>query len=47
LRLLLDTPTLLWLLEADPRLSRRAAGTLADADADKLVSAVTAFEICL
>jgi PIN domain nuclease of toxin-antitoxin system len=47
LRLLLDTHTLLWVLEDNPRLSRRAAETLAAPGAELLVSAVSAFEICL
>jgi PIN domain nuclease of toxin-antitoxin system len=47
LRLLLDTHALLWVLEDNPRLSRRAAEALSTPAADKLVSAVSAFEICL
>jgi PIN domain nuclease of toxin-antitoxin system len=47
LRLLLDTHTLLWVLEDNPRLSRRAAEALHTEETEKLVSAVSAFEICL
>lgn len=47
MRLLLDTHTLLWVLEDNPRLSRRAAEALAAPETEKLVSAVSAFEICL
>lgn len=47
MRLLLDTHTLLWVLENNPRLSRNAARLLAEPDAEKLVSAVSAYEICL
>jgi PIN domain nuclease of toxin-antitoxin system len=47
LRLLLDTHALLWALEGNPRLSARAADVLGDADAQKLVSAASAYEICL
>jgi len=46
LRLLLDTHALLWVLEDNPRLSRRAAAALGDPEVEKLVSAVSAFEIC-
>ena len=47
MRLLLDTHALLWVLEDNPRLSRGAAEALASPDAELLVSAVSAFEICL
>lgn len=47
MRLLLDTHALLWVLEGNPRLSRRATEALAAPDAERLVSAVSAFEICL
>lgn len=47
MRLLLDTHTLLWVLEDNPRLSRRAAEALGAPDAEKLVSAVSAYEISL
>jgi PIN domain nuclease of toxin-antitoxin system len=47
LRLLLDTHALLWVLEDNVRLSRRAAEALEAPDAEKLVSAASAFEICL
>jgi len=46
LRLLLDTHTLLWAVEANTRLSRRAAEAL-NAASEKLVSSVTVYEICL
>lgn len=46
MRLLLDTHALLWVLEGNERLSRRAADALAAPDAEKLVSAVSAYEIC-
>jgi len=45
--LLLDTHALLWVLEGNPRLSGRAAEALADPTGEKLVSAVSAYEICL
>ena len=47
MRLLLDTHALLWVLEDNPRLSRRAAEALRADETEKLVSAVCAFEICL
>ncbi|HEX6376265.1 MAG TPA: type II toxin-antitoxin system VapC family toxin [Allosphingosinicella sp.] len=47
MRLLLDTHTLLWVLEDNPRLSRRAAEALDAVETEKLVSAVSAYEICL
>lgn len=47
MRLLLDTHALLWVLEDNPRLSQPAAEALAAADVEKLVSAASAFEICL
>jgi PIN domain nuclease of toxin-antitoxin system len=47
LRVLLDTHALLWVLEGNPRLSRRAAEALGAPEAEKLVSAASAFEICL
>lgn len=47
MRLLLDTHTLLWVLEGNLRLSRRVADLLRAEDTEKLVSAVSAFEICL
>jgi PIN domain nuclease of toxin-antitoxin system len=47
LRLLLDTHALLWVIEGNPRLSRRAAEAINAPDAEMLVSAVSAFEICL
>jgi PIN domain nuclease of toxin-antitoxin system len=47
LRLLLDTHALLWVLEGNPRLSQRAAEALAAPEVEKLVSAASAFEICL
>ena len=47
MRLILDTHALLWAVEANPRLSRRAAAALEDAASEKLVSAVSVYEICL
>ena len=47
MRLLLDTHALLWMLEGNPRLSARALELLADPAVDKIVSAVSAYEVCL
>ena len=47
MRLLLDTHALFWLLEDNPRLSARAVEAMSAPDAELLVSAVSAFEICL
>lgn len=47
MRLLLDTHALLWTLEDNPRLSARAARALREPDAEKLISAVSVYEICL
>ena len=47
MRLLLDTHALIWALEGSPRLSARAAARLGGPDAEKLVSAVSVYEICL
>lgn len=47
MRILLDTHALLWALERNPRLSDRAAEALSDPANQKLVSAVSAYEICL
>jgi len=44
-RVLLDTHTLLWWLDGDRRLSRRAKLTIADDANDVLVSAASAWEI--
>jgi len=44
-RVLLDTHTLLWWLDGDRRLSRRARSVIADDDTAVLVSAATAWEI--
>jgi len=44
-RVLLDTHTLLWWLDGDRRLSRRARTVIADDDNVVLVSAVSAWEI--
>jgi PIN domain nuclease of toxin-antitoxin system len=44
-RLLLDTHTLLWWFEEDPRLSSRAEAMIADRRNDIYVSAATAWEI--
>ncbi len=45
MRLLLDTHALLWWLDGDRRLSRRARSRLQDADNVVLVSAASAWEI--
>ena len=45
MRLLLDTHTLLWWLDGDRRLSRRARGAIADEDTLVFVSAASAWEI--
>jgi len=44
-RVLLDTHTLLWWLDGDRRLSRRARTVIADDDNSVLVSAASAWEI--
>jgi PIN domain nuclease of toxin-antitoxin system len=44
-RVLLDTHTLLWWLDGDRRLSRRARQTVADEANEVLVSAASAWEI--
>jgi len=44
-RILLDTPILLWWLADDPRLPVRAAATIADPDAEVVVSAASAWEV--
>ena len=45
MRVLLDTHTLLWWLDGDRRLSRRAHNVIADDDNTVLVSAASAWEI--
>lgn len=45
MKLLLDTHALLWALADSPRLSPRARSAIADPENDKIVSAVSAFEI--
>lgn len=45
--LLLDTHILLWWLADDPALPRPAGEAIADADADVVVSAATAWEIAI
>ena len=45
MRVLLDTHTLLWWLDGDRRLSRRARATIADPANAVLVSAASAWEI--
>ena len=45
MRVLLDTHTLLWWLDGDRRLSRRARTVIADDDNSVLVSAASAWEI--
>jgi len=44
-RLLLDTHTLLWWLDGDRRLSRRARTAIGDGDNQVLVSAASAWEL--
>jgi len=43
-RVLLDTPSLLWLVTGDPRLSANARKTFLDADNELLFSAIVGFE---
>ncbi|UVO55630.1 type II toxin-antitoxin system VapC family toxin [Sphingomonas sp. SUN039] len=45
MKLLLDTHALLWALGNNPRLSARARAAIADDANEKIVSAVSAFEI--
>ena len=45
MRLLLDTHTLLWWLDGDRRLSRRARTAIGDEDNQVLVSAASAWEL--
>jgi PIN domain nuclease of toxin-antitoxin system len=45
LRLLLDTHALLWALEGNPKLSRKASAAMADAANEILVSAASIMEI--
>ena len=47
MRLLLDTHTLLWWWKDDQRLSKRAAGAIADEANTVLVSAASAWEIAI
>ena len=47
MRLLLDTHALLWTVEASSRLSARVVEVLGDPDTEKLISAVSVYEICL
>ena len=47
MRLLLDTHALLWAVAGDPRLSPTAADAIEDPAAEKLVSTVSVYEICL
>jgi PIN domain nuclease of toxin-antitoxin system len=46
-RVLLDTHTLLWWLDGDRRLSRRARGAIAEDENTVLVSAASAWEISI
>lgn len=46
MRLLLDTHALLWLLEDNPRLSKGAKAALTQPGVERLVSAVSGFEVC-
>lgn len=45
MKLLLDTHAMLWWFTADPHLSPRAAGAIADEDNEIFVSAASAWEI--
>lgn len=47
MRLLLDTHALLWMLDDSPRLPRHVAAALGDPGNEKVISAVSAYEICL
>ena len=47
MRVLLDTPILLWWLADDPALPERASDTIANADTAVVVSAATAWEIAI
>lgn len=47
MRLLLDTHVLLWWLDDDPRLGRRARNLIADPDTDVLVSQVSLWETAI
>lgn len=47
MRALLDTHAIVWMLRADPRLSRPAAAVIDESANDLLVSAVSAYEVCL
>ncbi len=47
MRVLLDTHAFLWMVEGNARLSARAADLLDDKANEVLVSAVSAYEICL
>lgn len=47
MRVLLDTHTLLWWLDGDRRLSRRARGAIAEDENTVLVSAASAWEISI
>lgn len=47
IRLLLDTHTLIWVLDVNPTLSKNAREVIADGRNDIFVSAVTAWEIAI
>jgi PIN domain nuclease of toxin-antitoxin system len=47
MNLLLDTPVLLWVLAADPRLSSRARQAIGDGGNEVYVSAASAWEIAI
>jgi len=47
LRVLLDTHALIWAVGNGPRLSRQAAEVIGDPGTTKLISVVSAYEICL
>lgn len=45
--MLLDTHALPWAVEDNPRLSRRTMGVIGGPDHEKLVSIISAHEVCL
>jgi PIN domain nuclease of toxin-antitoxin system len=47
MNLLLDTHALIWFLEDDPKLSKKARAAIGDAENRSYVSDVTAWEMCI
>jgi PIN domain nuclease of toxin-antitoxin system len=47
MRLLLDTHTFLWFIEADPHLSTQAATVIGDPENERLLSAASIWEIAI